>query len=113
MKKALRIKKHSEFDLIIKNGKKLKSKNFSIYYQAAPIDQDFTRIGLAIGKANGHAVTRVREKRQVRAMLASRNDYSLPVNIIITIHPCYRGDEFQNNERELNSLLDNVKEKIN
>lgn len=113
MKKALRIKKHSEFDSIIKNGTRLKSKNFSIYYQVAPSDQNFTRIGLAIGKANGHAVTRVREKRQVRAMLAKRNDYSLPVNIIISIRPCFKEDEFENNERELSSLLDNVKERIN
>ena len=113
MKKAFRVKKHEDFDFIIKNGEKVKSKNFNLYFVKAPKEQLYTRIGLAVGKSNGHAVTRVREKRQVRAMLSKRDDYSLPLDIIISIRPCYKESEFESNEKELNSLLDTIKEKLN
>ncbi len=113
MKRAFRVKKHEDFDFIIKNGVKIKSKNFNLYFVKAPKEQFYTRIGLAVGKSNGHAVTRVREKRQVRAMISKRNDYSLPLDIIISIRPCYKESEFESNERELNSLLDTIKEKYN
>ena len=108
MKRINTIKSHQEFDAIIRHGAKLRSPHFSLYY--LPSDLGYTRIGLAVGKANGGAVERVRVKRQVRAMLATRNDYSSPISLIIVIRPTFAEAEFHQNEQELNALLDQIKE---
>ena len=108
MKKINTIKPHREFDLIINHGVKLRSNHFACFYM--PSDTGYTRIGLAVGKANGGAVSRVRIKRQVRSMIATRNDYTLSVNLIIVIRPNYQQSEFHENELELNALLDQIKE---
>ena len=108
MKRINTIKPHREFDEIISHGTKLRSPHYACFYKAN--DLGYTRIGLAVGKANGGAVKRVRIKRQVRAMLAKRNDYSLPVSIIIVIRPNYVASEFHANEEELNTLLDQIKD---
>lgn len=108
MKRVNTVKSHREYDAIIHHGVKLRSEHFSLYYR--PSDLGYTRIGLAVGKANGGAVQRVRIKRQVRAILAKRNDYSLPIDIIIVIRPNYDQADFHENERELNVLLDQIKE---
>lgn len=108
MKRVNTVKSHREYDAIIHHGVKLRSEHFSLYHR--PSDLGYTRIGLAVGKANGGAVQRVRIKRQVRAILAKRNDYSLPIDIIIVIRPNYDQADFHENERELNVLLDQIKE---
>ena len=111
MKRVNTVKSHREYDAIIHHGVKLRSDHFSLYYR--PSDLGYTRIGLAVGKANGGAVQRVRIKRQVRAMIAKRNDYSLSLDIIIVIRPNYNQADFQENERELDALLNQTKEAHN
>ncbi len=108
MKKLNRVRKHQEFDTIIRGGEKVKSPHFSCYFQKSELP--YTRIGLAVGKANGGAVDRVRIKRQVRAMIAKRNDYVDSCNIIIVIRPSFKESEFDANEAELNASLDRIKE---
>jgi len=108
MKKENRIKKHSEFDLIIKTGKKIKSKIFSVYYLSS--SSNSSRIGIAVGKSNGKAVTRVKIKRQIRAILASCWDFSLKVNVIIIARPNYEVGEFSLNKTELVGLLDKIED---
>ena len=106
MKREYRVKKHPEFDHIIKSGKKYKSERFTLYCETSP-DQKHSRIGIAVGKKNGNAVVRNRLKRQVRAMVAKRNDYSLPLDVIILIRPSYSSEKFDENEAELlNALLE-------
>ena len=108
MKRINTIKPHREFDEIISHGVKLRSSHFACFYR--PNDCGYTRIGIAVGKANGGAVKRVRIKRQVRAMLAKRNKYSLSVSIILVIRPNFAESAFHQNEDELNNLLDQIKE---
>lgn len=110
MKKQFRIKKHPEFDLIIKTGRKIKTPNFTIAY--LPSDEDFTRIGIAVGKSNGNAVKRVKAKRQVRAMLANYGDYTLPVNVIIVIRPSFAKGSFEENQKELHAALEQMRSPI-
>lgn len=110
MKRELRVKKHQEFDRIVRGGKKIKSPHYSIYFEKAEPCQAYTRIGLAISKANGNAVTRVRQKRQVRAMLAKRGDYSLPLNLIIVIRPNFQERDYHENEAELLASLAKLKD---
>ena len=107
MKRINTVKKHREFDAIIHHGVKLRSEHFSLY--TLPSELGFTRFGLAVGKANGGAVMRVRIKRQVRAMIAKRDDFSLSADIIVVIRPNYKEAEFHANEQELNTLLDHTK----
>ena len=42
-------------------------------------------------------------------MIAKRNDYSLPLDIIVVIRPNYKEADFHANEQELNNLLDHTK----
>lgn len=109
MKRQFRILKHEEFDRIIRSGKSLKTPHFTVCYE--PNDLGYSRIGIAVGKANGMAVTRVKEKRQVRAMLADRGDYSESLNLIIIIRPSFDTDAYQEAKEELNSALNTIKER--
>ena len=108
MKEVNRVKKHSEFNTIISNGKKIRSSHFIIFYQNS--DNAWTRIGIAVGKKNGGAVQRVKIKRQVRAMIAQRSQFNLSINLIIVVQSSYKIEDFHENELELNKLLDEIKE---
>lgn len=108
MKVINRIKKHSDFNKIISSGVKTKTSHFTVFYTNN--EENLTRIGIAVGKKNGSAVQRVKIKRQVRAMLAKRNKYNLPIDLIIVVHPSYKIEEFNENELELNNNLDKIKE---
>ncbi len=105
MKKEFRIKKHPEFDRIIKAGNKTKTEHFLIYIE--PCEQPHYRVGLAIGKANGGAVQRVKQKRQVRAILAKHPPKS-NLNYIIVIRPNFDSDQFEAMEKELVGALNTI-----
>ncbi len=110
MKRPFRVKDHREFDRIIRNGKRIKSSHFNVYYEPSSPEQNHSRVGIAVGKANGIAVVRVKQKRQVRAMLASDFDFTKPFNIIIAIKPSYKIDEFAANQDELRRSLEQIRE---
>lgn len=111
MKVVNRVKKHEEFNEIISTGKKFKSSTLAVFYRSNI--NGYTRIGVAVGKKNGKAVQRVKIKRQIRAMIAKRNDYSLSIDLIIVVKPSYDTTLFSKNETELNELLNKIKEELN
>ncbi|MBQ9457510.1 MAG: ribonuclease P protein component [Bacilli bacterium] len=106
MDKLHTIKSHREFDRLIQTGAHLRTEHFRLHY--LPNQVGFTRIGIAVGKRNGGAVTRVRLKRQVRAMVAKRDD-SLPLDLIIVIRPETLAEEYAKNEIELLAALDQIR----
>lgn len=108
MKKENTVKAHADFDRIIQKGACLKTPHFRLHYLPASLDH--TRIGIAVGKANGGAVRRVRLKRQVRAMVEKREPEVSPLDIIIVIRPEYRPEQFHENEMELLSAFHSLKE---
>ena len=108
MKKENTVKSHRESDRIIHRGAKIKSDHYLVYGEKS--EEEKTRIGIAVGKSNGEAHQRVRIKRQVRAMIAKRNDYSFSANLIIVVRPAFQEGEFDQNEAELNASLDQMKE---
>ncbi len=65
MKKAYRIKKNEDFQLVYKNGKSFANRQFVIYILEKP-DQENFRIGLSVSKQIGTAVVRNRVKRLIR-----------------------------------------------
>ena len=106
MDKQHTVKSHREFDRIIQRGAHLRTDHFRLHY--LPNDCGFTRIGIAVGKRNGGAVTRVRLKRQVRAMVAKRDD-SLPLDIIVVVRPECSSEDYATNEAELLAALDTIR----
>ena len=111
MKKINTVKKHAEFDALVHGGKRLRSPHFTFFFEKSELG--YTRIGISVGKKNGGAVTRVRIKRQVRAMIASRGDLTLSMNLIIAVRPDFIQCEFHELEKELNESFDRIKELLN
>lgn len=73
--------KRREFDLVFKEGSSLASKNIVIY--ARPNELGFSRLGLAVSKKIGKAVTRNRIKRLLReAMRTMSGDISLHYDFV-------------------------------
>ena len=107
MTKERTVKKRSDFDRVIHSGTRISTASYRIFY--LPNDFGHTRIGIGVGKKNGNAVTRNLLKRQVRAMVAKRNDYSLPVDIIILIRPDYSSEKYASNESELFLALNEIR----
>ena len=108
MTKENTVKSHADFDRIIQKGARIKTAHFRLHYLPSPFDH--TRIGIAVGKRNGGAVTRVRLKRQVRAMVAKRKEESSPLDIIIVIHPEAKGVDYHELETELLDAFQQIKE---
>ncbi|MDO5330001.1 MAG: ribonuclease P protein component [Bacillota bacterium] len=107
MKRENRVRKHSDFDRIIRAGAAIKGRCFSIFYEGSDVMQ--THIGIAVGKKNGGAVTRVRLKRQVRAMVASLwKDWTIPSNLIIVIRTSYNETMFDDGMKELEESFGKV-----
>ena len=70
MKKINIVKKNEDFDYIIKNGKILKNKYFTIYY--IPETRDKYRIGITVPKKIGKAVLRNKIKRQIKEIIDNK-----------------------------------------
>lgn len=110
MKREYRVREHSEFDRIIKGGKKIKSPHFALSFLPAEEGETHGYIGIAVSKANGNAVKRVRAKRQVRAMLARTDIIHERVYLIVVIRPSFCEGAFHENEAELLADLNQMKD---
>lgn len=111
MKKEFRVRKHSDFDRIIKKGLAKKSPHFAVFYERS--EEPTTHIGIAVSKKNGGAVTRVKIKRQIRAMISELwKDYSLPLNLVIIVKTNYQCEDFRNSQEELKNTFEKIKENI-
>ena len=108
MKKENTVKSHREFDRIIQKGARIKTAHFRLHY--LPSNFDHSRIGIAVGKANGGAVRRVRLKRQVRAMVDKRVGEESPLDIIVVIRPEYDPKDYHELEAELLDAFQKIKE---
>lgn len=110
MKRENRVLKRQEFDEIIRNFPFVKSKNFVIHYRKKT--DGVARIGIAVGKKNGIAVTRNRIKRQVRAMIGEEMDLNLPIDLIVIVRASFDPDKFHSNKDELHSSLTKIGDNI-
>lgn len=108
MKRENRILKHSEFDEIIRRSPAIRTNHYVIHHR----DNNFkkTRIGIAVSKKNGNAVTRNRIKRQIRAMLAGNWDFATARDIIIIVRTTYQTSQFNSEQEELLASLGKIGE---
>jgi ribonuclease P protein component len=96
MKKAYRLKKNEEFQLVFNRGKSFANRQLVLYFLKKQ-DQEHFRIGLSVSKKIGKAVTRNQIKRYIKQAFLELeenilNEYDL---IIIARKPTKDMDFFQ------------------
>lgn len=114
MKKEKRVKTKEDFQKVISNNQKKVSNSFVVYYLKKE-SNDFARYGISSSKKLGNAVTRVRVRRQIRAMIneiekneiISHNDY------VIIVRKKFLDNDYQNNMSELRKILKRIGGTIN
>jgi ribonuclease P protein component len=83
-----RLRKHAEFELVYKAGKRHFSQSLTAFYlqREKPAEEAGARIGITVGRALGKATVRNRIKRRVRAAVA-QNLSRLTADVDVVINP--------------------------
>ena len=85
-----RLRKHADYQLVYKRGRKQFAKNISYFYAVRPVerrsDTAGARVGLTVPKALGKAVDRNRIKRRLRAVVR-RHLGLLTAPVDVVLHP--------------------------
>ena len=106
MKKLYRLVKNGDFSLVIKKGRSLNDKSFTIHYLEN--DLSHMRVGVSVSTKLGHAVTRNKIKRQIRAMLDQRIDYTNnSLDIVVIARNGFQNSTYDENYKSLDNLLSN------
>ena len=104
MRRFEMVKKHSDFDDIIQNGKYKKNKAYIIYNKVN--EKEFTRWGLAVGKKIGDAHIRNKVKRQVREIVtANKKLFQNNKDYIIIVKKSVLDMDFDEMTREFVNLI--------
>lgn len=101
-----RIKKHSEFQKVIGEGKVLRGNAFTFYVLENAFG--YTRIGISVPKKSGNAVIRNKIKRQIRACVAQLTDYSKSVDLVMIVRKNYNVENFVGTKTEIQILFEKV-----
>lgn len=101
-----RIKKHSEFQEVIGNGKTIRSNSFTFYVLENSLG--YTRVGISVPKKAGIAVIRNKIKRQIRACIAESTDYSKSFDLVIIVRKSYNVEKFSETKNEIQNLFEKV-----
>lgn len=109
MKEINRVKKYREFKEILDLRNFKRNEIYTVYFRKN--DFGYSRVGLLVTKKNGNAVTRVKIKRQVRAIVDSCLEYkNVSKDFIIVTNKKYSVDEFNKNKDLLVNLINSIKE---
>jgi len=107
MKVINRVKANQDFSKTIKNGQTLKNDTFTVHY--CKNEKECVRIGISVSTKLGHAVTRNRVKRQIRAMCDSLINYaSHTFDVVIIVRNNFLENDFNKNKLILNNLLSKI-----
>ena len=111
MEKSKRVKTKIDFQKVIASKKKIISKNF-ILYSLKREEYDYPRFGFSASKKLGHAVVRVKVRRQVRAMVREilKNNTLLAKDYIIIVRNSFLQHTYQENLDELILLFKKAEE---
>ena len=91
MKKANRVHSHQDFSDIIHQHNSYRGKFATVCWVKKT--DNFVRVGVSVGKKNGGATTRVRIKRQVRAICDQLLKTSDPYDVIVIVKPGYTPED--------------------
>lgn len=90
--------KKGDFKRVFESGRKFSSKFLVIYL--LPVGLDFSRLGLAVGKKTGCAVTRNRIKRRLRDSMRRRlTDRPVKYDFVIVARTAAADAEFSDLDR--------------
>lgn len=104
MNSEIRIKEKSEFEDIIKNGKKYGNSYFAIYYKDRK--KDFSRFGITLSKKYGNAVKRNKYKRILREIIRiNQKKFKNNYDYIIIMKKTCDGLDYKVIENNLLTLL--------
>ena len=106
MKVVNRIKDGQEFQDVINTGKYLKLNSIRLYYKQNQLG--YARVGLSVPTKIGHAVTRNKIRRQIRAILHDSLDLSLSYDFIFIARMSYETEKFSEVKETIVKLLEKV-----
>ncbi len=107
MKKIYRIKRNEDFQSILGNKKFRGSKSFVVYTKDK--QEAHARIGIAVPKKTGNAVVRNKVKRQIREIIRPLELKNKNKDLIIMAKRTYLNASFEENRKDLENLLKQVK----
>ena len=115
-----RLRSHSDFVAVLKRRRKVSCRDFIVHYAMRDDSQahggvtaSSRRVGLAVSKAVGNAVTRNAVKRRFR-VLARRYEDHLPegVDVVLRAKPSAAAASFQMLDKQMASGFDAVTARI-
>lgn len=110
IKKQNRVKKHEEFQEIIRSQNIEKNNAYIVYYQKN--DVNTARVGISVSKKLGNAVIRNKTKRQVRHIVQSVLEKIKGINLVIIVRANYQKNIFSENQRLMDDILKKIRRKI-
>ena len=108
-----RLRKHADYQLVYKRGRKQFAKNIAYFYAVRPeerrSDTAGARVGLTVPKALGKAVDRNRIKRRMRAVVRRHLGLlTAPVDVVLHPRRVVIEMEFAALEREVGVIFRSV-----
>ena len=110
MKVKNRVKSHQEFQDVINSKLYEKNACYAVYFKKNNLG--YSRIGISASKKLGHAVTRVKIRRQVRAMLCELWGLEIPLDLVIIVRNKFNVDSYNECRNELDILLRKILRRI-
>lgn len=109
MKVKNRIKKNSDFDILIKSGKCIREKNLALYHLDNSLG--YSRIGISVQTKLGNAVKRNKARRQLKALITELMDLNVPKDYIFVIYKGYNVDEFDSLRESITKIINKLESK--
>ena len=110
IKKQNRVKKHEEFQKIIRSKNIEKNNAYIVYYQKNEIST--ARVGISVSKKLGNAVVRNKTKRQVRHIVHNVLDKFRGADLVIIVRANYEKNNFSENQHLMEDILKKIRRKI-
>lgn len=108
MEKSKRVKSKEDFQKVISSNLKINSNSYVIYYKDNTYD--YCRFGISASKKLGGAVTRVKIRRQVRAMVdqITKEMNLVKSDYVIIVRKGYLENDFLKNYKNLSKLFSKI-----
>lgn len=99
------LKKNSDFEYVIQNGRKKINKYYVVYYISNGLDD--SRVGISVGKKFGNAVKRNRQKRILREIIRL-SEITNSYDLVIISRPAVREVSLNEQKELLLNLLNKL-----